>query len=109
MKHALLIFTAFIALAYGTSAQEQPKPPAPVTCPTTATLLQLKIEGAALTQLALAEAQLDSARNAYQAAELSYELRKRQLLESLGGSSLDYDTTPQRIGQGLAYVPKVKK
>lgn len=109
MKRALLTFTLFLVLAFGTSAQEQPKPAEPTTSPTPAPLQPIRVQGEALTQLALAETQVDAARNALQAAQLNLEVKQRQLLESLGGSSLEYDTRPQMIGQGaVAFVPKAK-
>jgi hypothetical protein len=110
MKRALLIFTVFIALSFGTSAQEQPKPAEPATNSTPAPLQPIRVQGEALTQLVLAETQLDAARNALQAAQLNLEVKQRQLLESLGGSSVDYETQPKLIGQGaVAFVPKAAK
>lgn len=111
MKQAFLAFAAFLILTGLTAAQEQSKPAEPSTnpAPAPAPLQPIRVQGEALTQLALAETQLDAARNAVQAAQLNLELRQRQLLESLGGSTLDYDPRPQAIAQGVvAFLPRVK-
>ena len=50
----------------------------------------LRVEGAFLTELALAQSQVQQAEAALQAARLNYDLKQRQILEALGGSTADY-------------------
>jgi hypothetical protein len=104
MKRALLTFTLFLVLAFGTSAQEQPKPVEAFVNPAVTPVLQaLVLSADQVNRLALAETQVQNAK-----AQL--EIVTMQLFLEKGGTLADYDTRPQVVGQGaVAFVPKAKK
>ena len=103
MKHLFTIaILTLLAFSFAVAAQQQPTPspeqPKPALAP-------LRIEGPALTELALAQTQVQSAQQALQSAQLNLELRQRQLLEQLGGSTADYVPTAQPDRGGNWYFP----